>query len=446
MEIILRVLKFKLCWLVMIFFLCFNVFAEEKIEKVIVFGVGTTSEMATKNAAKNAVKQVVGMYVVSDVEMQNRKIIKDEVLSYSNGYVKTFKMLEMKENEDGLYEIMAEVGVKISQINNKLNSLNIATKNVNINVQEFKAKVITQKDKVKDFEKMVENIVYKPLIKESVYDIKITKFEQLDTEGLLSDGMSYKKFVPFTDKSYCCGLTTASINFPASVASEVKDKVQRRGTFEEYGYYPFLLEFKIYFSEPYLKSVKDFFDSSAKKMRFNAENKKAIFFLGIGNDYNGKEINRTKNRFITAYSFSDKQLKLMRALFKKYYGGKLLKQAIYISIMGNDDSALGNLFYAWSGGEGYNAVSDGRRLVYQGENSGNFFNSDIPALNGLYTTKNPRVRIEGSWPVFGHFIGKYDHMLKFFVQNKHTFCVIMLLKQNQVENIKNINVEIINGN
>ncbi len=65
-------------------------FAE--IEKVVVSGSGLSEDKAIQSASKTAIQQVMGMYVVSDTVMQNRELIKDEVFSQSNAYIKTFKV------------------------------------------------------------------------------------------------------------------------------------------------------------------------------------------------------------------------------------------------------------------------------------------------------------------------------------------------------------------
>ena len=68
-----------------------------KVETVIVEGLGVSIESARENAAKNALGQVVGMYTVSDSVVKNRKLIKDEVLSYSNGFISKYLQLSSRE-------------------------------------------------------------------------------------------------------------------------------------------------------------------------------------------------------------------------------------------------------------------------------------------------------------------------------------------------------------
>ncbi len=86
------ILSFVIVCFVMVFLSTTNVRAEGKIEKVVVSGSGLSEDKAIQSASKTAIQQVVGMYVVSDTVMQNRELIKDEVFSQSNAYIKTFKV------------------------------------------------------------------------------------------------------------------------------------------------------------------------------------------------------------------------------------------------------------------------------------------------------------------------------------------------------------------
>ena len=93
----------------------------EKIEKVVVSGIGIDMDKAKQNAIRNAVEQVIGSYVSSDTIVQNSAILKDEVLSYSGGYVKDMKILSHEKNDDGLYSVKIEANVISTKLKRKLN-------------------------------------------------------------------------------------------------------------------------------------------------------------------------------------------------------------------------------------------------------------------------------------------------------------------------------------
>jgi len=101
----------------------------EKTEKVVVTGVGINSDKARQNAIRNAVEQVVGTYVSSDSMIQNSQLIKDEILSFSGGYVKESKVLST-EKDDDLVKVQLEALVVSTKLKRKINGLNISVKKV----------------------------------------------------------------------------------------------------------------------------------------------------------------------------------------------------------------------------------------------------------------------------------------------------------------------------
>lgn len=107
-------------------------FAEEpeKIEKIIVSGVGLDADKAKVNAIRNAVEQVIGSYVASDTLVNNSQLVKDEILSYSGGFVKDTRVVSQEKSTDGLFTVQIEATVVSTKIKRKLESLNIATKKV----------------------------------------------------------------------------------------------------------------------------------------------------------------------------------------------------------------------------------------------------------------------------------------------------------------------------
>ena len=107
-------------------------FAEEpeKTEKIIASGVGMDADKAKENAVRNAVEQVVGSYVASDTLVNNSQLVKDEILSYSGGFVKDTRGISQEKSTDGLFTVQIQATVVSTKIKRKLESLNIATKKV----------------------------------------------------------------------------------------------------------------------------------------------------------------------------------------------------------------------------------------------------------------------------------------------------------------------------
>lgn len=102
----------------------------KKIEKVIATGVGIDFEKANRNAVRNAIEQVIGIYVASDTMVKNSQLINDNILVSSGGYVKESKVISQKRNNDGLFTVQIEALVVGTQLKRKLESLNIGIKKV----------------------------------------------------------------------------------------------------------------------------------------------------------------------------------------------------------------------------------------------------------------------------------------------------------------------------
>lgn len=114
-----------------VFSLSFSYAAEpEKIEKVVATGIGINLDKAKQNAIRNAVEQVIGTYVSSDTLVQNNQVIKDQILSYSGGFIKEMKVLSEEKTDDGLFSTKIEALVISTKLKRKIESLNIATKKV----------------------------------------------------------------------------------------------------------------------------------------------------------------------------------------------------------------------------------------------------------------------------------------------------------------------------
>lgn len=102
----------------------------EKTEKVVATGYGVNADKAKENAIRNAVEQVIGTYVSSDTIVKNSQLVKDEILSFSGGYVKETRVVSQKKDNDGLSVVQIEATVVSTKLKRKLESLNIATKQV----------------------------------------------------------------------------------------------------------------------------------------------------------------------------------------------------------------------------------------------------------------------------------------------------------------------------
>ena len=280
----------------------------KQIKKVIVTGVGINENNAIKSATQAAIQQVVGMYVVSDTVMENRKLIKDEVLTQSNAFVKSFKTLNKMKDEDGLYEIEAEVEVEIGKLTHTLSNLNIAVKPVGSD--QLKAKAMSNFSAMSDFKAMVQKVIIEPIQKNNIYDIKIHHFDAVNG------------------------------NVP---------HLQSEGSpqFTEQALIPFRLDFSMTLSKSYIESLEMFLDNAANES-FDEDKPrignaiKFYQFTGLKPSSGSKVLNVIKN-LKKLYVLSPRNFNIYSQEIKPFKSRKKLK--IKISILDSSKSLIKNFIY-----------------------------------------------------------------------------------------------------
>jgi hypothetical protein len=96
---------------------------------VIAEGVGATGDAALKDAFRNAVRQVVGAVVDAETLVNDDQVIFDKILTYSDGFVKTYEELS-KSQEKGLIRTKIRATVEQRSVIARLKASNVAVKDV----------------------------------------------------------------------------------------------------------------------------------------------------------------------------------------------------------------------------------------------------------------------------------------------------------------------------
>jgi hypothetical protein len=84
-----------------------------------------------KDAFRNAVEQVVGMVVDSTIQAENDEIIREQILTASDGFIAEYKMISSNV-EDGLTRVRIKAVVERKSLVQKLEAKQIVVKNVNM--------------------------------------------------------------------------------------------------------------------------------------------------------------------------------------------------------------------------------------------------------------------------------------------------------------------------
>ena len=86
-------------------------FADEAAKTVTVTGYGSNDAEAKKDAYENAISEAIGIYV-SSKKMVIEDKLKEEVLTFSAGYIESSKVITREKDESGGVSIKIEAVVK----------------------------------------------------------------------------------------------------------------------------------------------------------------------------------------------------------------------------------------------------------------------------------------------------------------------------------------------
>jgi hypothetical protein len=99
----------------------------KETQTVVAEGVGTTKEEALKDAFRAAVRQVVGEVVDGETLVKNDDLVKDQVLTYSDGFIPKHEEVSVRR-EGGLFRMTIRAQVERRGVIMKLKAANVAIK------------------------------------------------------------------------------------------------------------------------------------------------------------------------------------------------------------------------------------------------------------------------------------------------------------------------------
>jgi hypothetical protein len=101
--------------------------ADGRVKTVEISGAGTDVKSAAKDACRESVRQVVGVYVNAETRTENDDLIEDKVISLSSGFVEKSETLK-KSAADGLVKVRIRATVRISKVikSCKANKISVA--------------------------------------------------------------------------------------------------------------------------------------------------------------------------------------------------------------------------------------------------------------------------------------------------------------------------------
>jgi hypothetical protein len=95
-------------------------------KEITVTGLGENPQAAEKQAITDAVRQAVGSFIDANTLVQNEEVVRDRILSVSDGFVKEYKVTSpARQRDDGLYEITVIAVVETKQVVQALKEINL---------------------------------------------------------------------------------------------------------------------------------------------------------------------------------------------------------------------------------------------------------------------------------------------------------------------------------
>ncbi|MBR4673125.1 MAG: hypothetical protein IKP00_01555 [Victivallales bacterium] len=133
-------------------------FAEETNTSVAISrGIGMSADAALKDAFVQAVQQVVGVLMNAETMVENDKVIKDNVLTYSDGFITKYDVLKpAAQNQAGLFEITIRATVEQKKLRKKLEESKILRNEVK-GMENVWAQMVTKEIRKEDSEQILMN-------------------------------------------------------------------------------------------------------------------------------------------------------------------------------------------------------------------------------------------------------------------------------------------------
>ena len=160
--------KLKIIFLFgMIFSLLVNVsYSQEyKTVSLTVSGQGQTQDEAKQSALRNAIEQAFGTFISSNTKILNDNVIKDEIVSVSNGNIQDFNVISEVQIPDGGYTVTLKATVSVTNLTSFFENKGVSSEfkgslfAFNINQQILNEK--NESKAIKDMDQVIRNIADK---------------------------------------------------------------------------------------------------------------------------------------------------------------------------------------------------------------------------------------------------------------------------------------------
>ncbi len=89
---------------------------DNKTVSLITSGQGKTQDEAKQNALRNAIEQTFGAFISSHTEIVNDNVVKDEIISVSNGNIEKYEILAEEKLSEGIFSATLSVTISTTKL------------------------------------------------------------------------------------------------------------------------------------------------------------------------------------------------------------------------------------------------------------------------------------------------------------------------------------------
>ena len=170
--------------------------SDDNTVTLITSGQGKTQDEAKQNALRNAIEQAFGAFISSHTEIVNDNLVKDEIISVSNGNIQKYEVISESLLPNNLgYSTTLKTIVSISKLTSFCES-----KGMKIEIQGslFAFNVIQKELSVANEKKALEELIYlASKIAPKMFDYTITSSDPIKNE-ILNNNKEYQNLKPFS--------------------------------------------------------------------------------------------------------------------------------------------------------------------------------------------------------------------------------------------------------
>lgn len=150
---------------------------DDKTVTLVVSGQGKTPDEAKQNALRSAIEQAFGAFISSKTEILNDTLVKDEIVSVTNGNIQKYEVLSEVKIPEGGYATSLKVIVSVSKLTSFCASKGVA---IEFKDESFEANYTIQKINKEAEYQAILNLcqVSSDILKNALnYDLKVLDFD-----------------------------------------------------------------------------------------------------------------------------------------------------------------------------------------------------------------------------------------------------------------------------